>query len=174
MACGAGVAKRAVMVVEVDIVGLAEISEAIGLVARIAPSHPRTGAELGKPKAPLEALILIRDKSVVKIHIVGDEDSIAHELQKAIGDFGEERRAAHHVIRDADQPNDICRDWPLRIEQGMPLGDHLMIANFDRANLGDAITRCPAAGGFKILVSSIPKPDTLTKGALDLIDYGLD
>ena len=44
MAASARIAKGAVVGFKIDVVGLAEIPKAIGAVARISPSHSRTGA----------------------------------------------------------------------------------------------------------------------------------
>src|ERR1700712_676962 len=101
---------------------------------RISPTHSCDGAQLRKTKAALKPFIFVADETVVEIDVVGDEDPVGHEVHEAICDFGEYRRIADHLIRDVRDLRYSCRNGPLRIQQGMPLIDDLMIADLHRAD----------------------------------------
>jgi hypothetical protein len=50
------------MVFQGNVVSLAKIAEAVGLMAGITPPHSRAGAKLREAEAPFETLVLVRDE----------------------------------------------------------------------------------------------------------------
>src|SRR5436190_9538152 len=102
-------------------------------------AHACTCAELGETEAPLEPPIFLRDEAVIEVHVVRDKDAVPYELHEAVGYFGKHRRIAHHRVGDAGQLRDPCGDGTLRVYQGMPLINYLVIADLDRTNLGNAV-----------------------------------
>src|SRR6478736_5434106 len=114
------------MIVEFNSVDLAELSESIRPMPRIPSAHPRARAELRRPETSLQSFEFMGDEAVVEVHVVGDEDAVSHEVHEAVGHFREQWRAAHHLVRDAGQLNDLCRDVALGIEQTVPLADDPM------------------------------------------------
>src|SRR5215210_4793283 len=108
-------------------------------MTRVMPAHACTSAEFGETETPLEPLIFLRDEAVIEAHVVRDKDAVAHELQEAVRYFGKHRRIAHHRIGDAGQLRDPCGDGALRVDQGMPLINDLVIADLDRTNLGNTV-----------------------------------
>src|SRR5437667_3014367 len=102
-------------------------------------AHACTCAEFGETEAPLEPLIFLRDETVIEVHVVRDKDAVSHELHEAVRYFRKHRRIAHHRIGDTGQLRDSRRDGTLRVDQGMPLIDYLVVADLDRANLGNAV-----------------------------------
>src|SRR3954468_10022385 len=119
-------------------------------MAGIASSHSGAGAKLRVAKRSVETTELVSDKAIVKVDVVGDENTVTHELKKAVSHRRENRGVANHLVRDAREPHDICRNGTLGIEQGVPLVDDLMIADLDRANLCNAVARGPAPGCLDI------------------------
>ena len=116
----------------------------------IAPTHSCDGAQLRKTKAALEPFIFVADETVVEIDVVGDEDTVAHEPHEAVRDFREYRRIANHLVRDVRDLRYSCRNGPLRIQQGMPFVDDLMVANLYRADFRYPIARRPTAGRLDV------------------------
>lgn len=110
----------------------------------IAPAHPGHGAKLRKSEASFEPFVLVADEAVIKIDIMSDEYSVVHEPVEAVGDFGEDRRVAHHRVRDAGDLGYLRGNRPLRVDEGMPLANYLMVADLHRADFGDAIAGRPA------------------------------
>jgi IS66 C-terminal element len=61
------VAESAMMVFQVNVVGLAKIAKAVGFMAGITSPHSRAGAKLREAEAPFETLVFVRDEPVVEI-----------------------------------------------------------------------------------------------------------
>src|ERR1700729_4567378 len=91
------VAESAMMVFQVNAVSLAKIAKAVRLMAGVTSPHSRAGAELREAEAPIETLVLVRDKPVVKIDAMRDKYPVAHELQEAVSYLRKHRRSLHHL-----------------------------------------------------------------------------
>jgi hypothetical protein len=72
------------MLVQVNVVSLAKIAKAVGLMAGITSPHSRAGAKLREAEAPFETLVFVRDESVVEIDAMRDKYPLAHELHEAV------------------------------------------------------------------------------------------
>ena len=72
------VAECPMMIVELYLVDLTQLSEAVGLVTRITSTHTGACAKLRKTKPSFQALELVGDEAVVEIDIVSDEDAVGH------------------------------------------------------------------------------------------------
>src|SRR6266700_4729219 len=133
------------MRIEFDPVKLAQFPETVRLVSGVAPAHSGDGAQFRKPEATIESFVLMAHEAVIEIDVVSDEDSVAHEPHEAVRDLGEYRRTADHLVRDAGDLRYFGRDGALRIYQGMPLVDDLVVADLDRADFGYPIAGRPTA-----------------------------
>lgn len=131
------------MRLEFDPIKLAQFPETVGFVSRVAPTHSGDGAQLRKPESAIEPFVFTAYEAIVEIDVVGDEDSVTHEPHEAVRDLSEYRRTADHLVRDAGDLRYLGRDGPLRIHQGMPLVDDLMVADLDRADFGYPIAGRP-------------------------------
>jgi hypothetical protein len=78
------ITESAMMVFQVNVVSLAKIAKAVGLMAGITPPHSRAGAKLREAEAPFETLVFVRDKPVIKIDAMRDKYPAAHELHEAV------------------------------------------------------------------------------------------
>jgi hypothetical protein len=112
MASRARIAQRAVVGLEFDPIELAQLPKTIRFMPGVASTHSGDGAQLRKPEAALEPFVLITDEAKVEIDVVGDEDPVAHEPHEAVRDFGEYRRIANHLVRDARDLRYLCRNGP--------------------------------------------------------------
>ena len=110
-------AKSAVMVFQTNAVGLAEITEAIRLMPRIAPPRSGARAEFREAKTALQAFVFIRDKAVVEIDAVRDKYSVAHELHKKYPRLPQKAARPAPCVGDPCQPGDIGGYGALRIDQ---------------------------------------------------------
>ena len=135
---------------QINVVNLAKIAKAVGLMAGITPPHSRAGAKLREAEAPFETLVFVRDESVVEIDAMRDKYPVVHELHEAGSDLRKHRCSPHHVMIDSRQPGDVGRYRALGINERMPLGNDFVITDFYSANLGNAVTRRPAAGCLDI------------------------
>jgi hypothetical protein len=86
-----------------------------------------------------------RYEAIIEVDVVSDEYPVVHEPHEAVRDLGEYRRAADHLVRDARDLGYLGRDGSLRIHQGMPLVDDLMVADLHRADFGYPIAGRPTA-----------------------------
>src|ERR1700730_11888538 len=84
-------------------------------------------------------------EAIFEVDVVSDKYPVVHEPHEAVRDFGEYRRAADHLVRDARDLGYLGRDGALRIHQGMPLVDDLMVADLHRADFGYPIAGRPTA-----------------------------
>src|SRR5258705_922451 len=75
-------------------------------------------------------------EAIIEVDVVSDKYPVAHEPHEAVRDLGEYRRAADHLVRDARDLGYLGRDGSLRIHQGMPLVDDLMVADLHRVDFG--------------------------------------
>ena len=81
--------------------------------------------------------------------VVRDQNAVAGELQEARQYLAEDRRLRHHLVGDAGEHRDQCRDMGLRIDQRAELPKHLAAAHLHSAELGDR-RLWAAAGGLKV------------------------
>src|SRR5450755_4010343 len=84
-------------------------------------------------------------EAIIEVDVVSDKYPVVHEPHEAVRDFGEYRRTAHHLVRDAGDLRYLGRDGSLGIHQGMPLVDDLVVADLDRADFGYPIAGRPTA-----------------------------
>jgi hypothetical protein len=61
------------MIFQVNVVSLAKITKAVGLMAGITPPHSRAGAKLREAEAPFETLVFVRDEPVIEIDAMRDK-----------------------------------------------------------------------------------------------------
>jgi hypothetical protein len=101
-------------------------------------------------EAPFEALVLVRDETVIEIHVVGDEDAVIHKSQEAVSDFRKDWRVPNHVIGDACKSRNLRRNEPLRIDERVPLIDHLMVSDLNSADFSYTVARGPASSGLDV------------------------
>ena len=138
------------MVLQFDVERLRELAKSVGLVTRITPAHAGTGAQLRKAKAALKALIFCGDEAIIEIDVVGDEDTVTHELHEAIRHLHEQWRVSHHIIGDTGERDYPGRNRPLEIEKGVPLPNNLVVADLDDADFGDAVPARPTSGRLDV------------------------
>ena len=69
------------------------------------------GAQHARLEIHAEALELVLQEAVVEARIVGDEEAALDAGEDFFGDVGEARRAAHHVVGDADEALDERTEW---------------------------------------------------------------
>src|SRR5271170_7112846 len=115
------------MVFQGNVVSLAKIAEAVGLMAGITPPHSRAGAKLREVEAPFETLVFVRDEPVVEIDAMRDKYPVVHELHEAVSYLRKHRRSLHHVMIDSRQPGDVGRYRALGVDERMPLGNDFAI-----------------------------------------------
>src|ERR1700731_2579528 len=84
-------------------------------------------------------------EAIIEVDVVSDKYPVVHEPHEAVRDLGEYRRAADHLVGDARDLGYLGRDCSLRIHQGMPLVDDLMVADLDRPDFGYPIAGRPTA-----------------------------
>src|ERR1700680_3079209 len=85
------------------------------------------------------------DEAIIEVDVVSDKYPVVHEPHEAVRDLGEYRRAADHLVGDARDLGYPGRDGALRIHQGMPLVDDLVVADLHRADFGYPIAGRPTA-----------------------------
>lgn len=95
---GPSVGERTMVVFELDTVDRAQLSEPVRFVPGISTPHPHASAQLRKAKAPFKPFVLTRQEAVIEVHVVGDEDPVAHECHEAVGDFVEQGRIPNHLV----------------------------------------------------------------------------
>jgi hypothetical protein len=130
---------------QINVVSLAKIAKAVGLMAGVTPPHSRAGAKLREAEAPFETLVFVREEPVVEIDAMGDKYPVAHELHEAVSDLRKHRRSLHHVRVDTSQPSDVGGYRTLGVDERMPLGNDFVITDFYSADLGYTVAVRPAA-----------------------------
>src|SRR5882757_886939 len=84
-------------------------------------------------------------EAIIEVDVVSDKYPVAHEPYEAVGDLGKYRRATDHLVRDARDLDYLGGDGSLRIHQGMPFIEDLMVADLHRADFGYPIAGRPTA-----------------------------
>src|SRR6478672_8726410 len=84
-------------------------------------------------------------EAIIEVHVVSDKYPVAHEPHEAVGDLGKYRRATDHLVRDARDLGYLGGDGSLRLHQGRPFIDDLMVADLHRADFGYPIAGRPTA-----------------------------
>lgn len=76
------------------------------IVPWISTPHSDARAQLRKAEAPFEPFVLVRQKAAIEVHVVGDEDAVAHERHQAVRDLVEHGGAPNHLVGDPGQLHD--------------------------------------------------------------------
>src|SRR4051812_48049836 len=98
------------VIFELYLVDLAQVSKAVGLMTRIASTHTGACTKLRKAETPFQALEFVGHEAVVEVDIVSDEDAVGHKFHEAVSNFYEQGRTVHHLVRDSGQLNDLRRN----------------------------------------------------------------
>src|SRR6202046_4264609 len=138
------------VVFQVNVVSLAKIAKAVGLMPGITSPHSRAGAKLREAEAAFETLVFVRDKPVIEIDAMRDKYPAAHELHEAVSYLRKHRRSLHHVRIDSRQPGDVGGYRALGIDERMPLANDFVITDFYSADLRNTVAVRPAAGCLDI------------------------
>ena len=81
---------------------------------------------------------------------MGDEQAVADALGDFLGQGGEGRRTAHHVVADAGETLDQRRDRDFGIDQRLPLVLDDTAHHLDDANLDHPVGDRVRPGGFEV------------------------
>ena len=101
-------------------------------------------------KTAVEPRVFGSNEAIIEAHVMGDKNAVFHKGRKAVRDLGKNGGIGHHRITDPRQSGDKLWDGALWIDQALPAVDDLAPLHFDRADLGDAMQRRAASGGFDI------------------------
>src|SRR5271170_3093912 len=138
------------MVFQGNVVSLAKIAEAVGLMAGITPPHSRAGAKLREAEAPFETRVFVGDEPVVETDAMRDKYPVVHELHEAVSDLRKHRSSLDHVRTDSGQPRDVGGYRALGVDERVPFANDFMITDFYGADLSNTVAIRPAAGCLDI------------------------
>ena len=81
------------------------------------------------------------EKTHVEGRVVRDENRLVREVEPVVGHVREDRRGPDHLVRDARQLDDEGRDFRLRVDQRLELGDDTAAADAVGPDLRHAARR---------------------------------
>jgi hypothetical protein len=87
---------------------------------------------------------------VIEARVVSREDFASEALGERRGERFERRRFREHFVGDAGQVLDAVRDTPAGIDERRPFPDERAAANFDQADVDDAVAMRAAAGRLEV------------------------
>lgn len=144
-----GIGERPVAVAGLQSVAGDQAVEVVPGVFRKEPARQAHGTQHVCAESLSQALKFVLDEAIVETGIVGDEESPLQARCQFFRHLGEGRGIFHHLVADAGELLDELGDGPLGIDQGAP-GGHPVAFHLHHADLGDAVDRRVAAGGFKV------------------------
>ncbi|MDB5242024.1 MAG: hypothetical protein JWP57_2649 [Spirosoma sp.] len=108
-----------VSVVERNVEGPAELTEAVGCMARNEFSACPDGTESSPEIIIAKPVQLFFNEVEVESNVMSDKNGILRNIDDVAGNIGEDRRISHHGLRNTGQMSNKRRNRAFWIEQRM-------------------------------------------------------